>query len=198
MKASETISIVQLADRTGLSVSAIRFYETKRLVTAERNSGGQRRFRRSDIRRLSFVMAAQQLGFSINQIGQHLQGLPDQRTPTKTDWERLSRSFRAELEDRIATLERLRDLLDGCIGCGCLSLKKCRLYLPGARAARHGTGPRYLMRDRPDGPWRAPCHPTRTFLHRGMPSRGRENTAWKQLRSNDRQPPACQTIGKLG
>ena len=152
MNRSDTISIGQLADRTGLSVSAIRFYETKRLVNAERNSGGQRRFRRSDIRRLSFVMAAQQLGFSISQIGEHLQGLPDQRTPTKADWERISKGFRTELEARITNLERLRDLLDGCIGCGCLSLKKCQLYNPGDRAARHGPGPRYLMGDRPDNP----------------------------------------------
>ena len=152
MNRSDTISIGQLADRTGLSVSAIRFYETNRLVNAERNSGGQRRFRRSDIRRLSFVMAAQQLGFSISQIGEHLQGLPDQRTPTKADWERISKGFRTELDARITNLERLRDLLDGCIGCGCLSLKKCQLYNPGDRAARHGSGPRYLMGDRPDNP----------------------------------------------
>lgn len=150
MKATDSIAIGQLARRTGLSVSAIHFYEVKGLVKPERNSGGQRRFRRSDIRRLSFVMAAQQLGFTIQQISQHLHRLPDQRTPTKADWARISRSFRKELDRKIEDLHRLRDQLDGCIGCGCLSLQKCKLYNPGDRAARLGAGPRYLMGDRPD------------------------------------------------
>ena len=150
MKATDSIAIGQLAERTGLSVSAIRFYESKGLVLAARNSGGQRRFRRSDIRRLSFVMAAQQLGFSIQQISEHLHDLPDQRTPTKADWARISKNFRKELDLKIENLHRLRDKLDGCIGCGCLSLKKCTLYNPGDRAARLGAGPRYLMGDRPD------------------------------------------------
>lgn len=149
MKPTDSIAIGQLAERTGLSVSAIRFYESKGLVKPDRNSGGQRRFRRSDIRRLSFVMAAQQLGFSIQQITGHLNGLPDQRTPTKADWARISKSFRTELDMRIENLKQLRDQLDGCIGCGCLSLKKCSLYNPNDRAARLGAGPRYLMGDRP-------------------------------------------------
>ncbi len=133
-----------------MAVSAIRYYETQGLVTAERNSGGQRRFLRSDIRRLSFVLIAQQFGFTIDQIRSQLETLPEQRTPTKKDWARISRHFRKELDAKIETLTRLRDQLDGCIGCGCLSLRKCTLYNPEDRARRHGSGPRYLMGDRPD------------------------------------------------
>ena len=143
------LSIGQLADRTGLAVSAIRFYEEKGLVTSVRNAGGQRRFLRSDIRRLSFVMIAQRLGCSISEIAELLAGLPEGRTPTKRDWTRMSRAFRAMLDERIAMLERTRDLLDGCIGCGCLSLQNCKLYNPEDYASRHGAGPRWLMGDRP-------------------------------------------------
>jgi len=150
LRASDRLSIGQLAERTGLSVSAIRFYETKGLVIAERNAGGQRRFLRSDIRRLSFVMIAQQFGFTIDQIRTQLQKLPEQRTPNKKDWARISRHFRRELDAKIETLSNLRDQLDGCIGCGCLSLKKCTLYNPEDRAKRHGAGPRYLLGDKPD------------------------------------------------
>lgn len=144
MKASDGLSIGEVAARTGLSVSAIRFYEERGLVAPTRNSGGQRRFVRADIRRLSFILIAQQLGFSITQIHQRLAALPDERTPTQQDWTRMSREFRADLDCRIEMLTRLRDRLDGCIGCGCLSLKKCRLYNPQDRAARHGAGPRYV------------------------------------------------------
>ena len=145
-----TISIGQLAARTGVSVSAIRFYETERLIMAERNAGGQRRFLRSDIRRLSFVKIAQQFGFSIGQIRDELAILPDGRTPTKADWARISQNFRDALNDRIQTLTALRDNLDGCIGCGCLSLDRCALYNPDDQAGKHGSGPRYLMGDAPD------------------------------------------------
>lgn len=150
MRASDRLSIGQLAERTGLSVSAIRYYETQGLVAAERNAGGQRRFLRSDIRRLSFVLIAQQFGFTIDQIRAQLHTLPEGRTPTKRDWARISRSFRRELEAKIETLSRLRDQLDGCIGCGCLSLQKCALYNPDDRARHKGAGPRYLLGDRPD------------------------------------------------
>ncbi len=150
MRATDRLSIGDLAARTGLAVSAIRYYETQGLITAERNAGGQRRFLRSDIRRLSFVLIAQQFGFSIEQIRTQLQTLPDGRSPTKKDWTRISRRFRRALDAKIETLTRLRDKLDGCIGCGCLSLQKCSLYNPDDRARRHGTGPRYLMGDRPD------------------------------------------------
>ncbi|MDA4848088.1 redox-sensitive transcriptional activator SoxR [Hoeflea poritis] len=149
MKASDRLSIGELARRTGLAVSAIRYYETEGLLTAERNAGGQRRFLRSDIRRLSFVQIAQRFGFTIGEIREQLQSLPLERTPTKADWSKISRGFRHELDARISTLTRLRDDLDGCIGCGCLSLKKCKLYNPEDRARRYGSGPRYLLGDDP-------------------------------------------------
>lgn len=152
MRSNTWLSIGQLSGRTGLSVSAIRFYEEKGLIAPERNAGGQRRFRRSDIRRLSFVMVAQQFGFSIRQIKERLHALPDGRTPNKKDWTRIGASFRDDLDARIETLSRLRDLLDGCIGCGCLSLQSCKLYNPEDRASALGAGPRYLMGDRPETP----------------------------------------------
>ncbi|WP_136659830.1 redox-sensitive transcriptional activator SoxR [Nitratireductor sp. XY-223] len=149
MKARDRLPIGELARRTGLAVSAIRFYEAEGLITSERNAGGQRRFLRSDIRRLSFVQIAQRFGFTIEQIREQLQSLPLERTPNKADWSKISRGFRRELDARIETLTRLRDDLDGCIGCGCLSLKKCKLYNPEDRARRHGSGPRYLLGDDP-------------------------------------------------
>lgn len=142
------ISIGELAQRTGLSVSAIRFYEGRGLVEPFRSSGGQRRFLRSDIRRLSFIRIAQQLGLSIDGIGHELAKLPLGRTPNAADWKKISQEVRKLLDDRIAALTRTRDLLDGCIGCGCLSLRKCALYNPGDRAAASGAGPRYLLGDR--------------------------------------------------
>ena len=145
------ISIGELSRRTGLAHSAIRYYEDEGLVHPERTAAGQRRFLRSDIRRLSFVMIAQKLGFPLARIRELLQGLPDRRTPNARDWSRISTEIRSELDERIAQLERLRDTLDGCIGCGCLSLDKCALYNPDDRARAHGTGPRWLMGDRSDG-----------------------------------------------
>ena len=149
LHASDRLSIGQLAERTGLSVSAIRFYEAEGLVSAERNAGGQRRFLRSDIRRLSFVLIAQQFGFTIEGIRSQLKTLPAERTPNKRDWTRISRRFRRELDAKIETLNRLRDHLDGCIGCGCLSLRRCALFNPDDSARSHGPGPRYLLGDRP-------------------------------------------------
>ena len=149
MRATDRLSIGQLASRTGLAVSAIRYYEGQGLVSAFRNAGGHRRFARSDIRRLSFVMIAQQFGFSIEQIRQQLDAIPNARNPGKDDWARISSKFRAELDRRIETLSLLRDKLDGCIGCGCLSLEKCALYNPRDRAAAKGPGPRYLLGDKP-------------------------------------------------
>ena len=142
-------SIGALAARTGLAVSAIRYYEAQGLIKPWRNAGGQRRFERADLRRLSFVMIAQQFGFTLPQIKAELDRLPGGRTPTKADWARISEGFRAALDARIATLTKLRDNLDGCIGCGCLSLEACALYNPTDRAAQHGRGPRYLMGDDP-------------------------------------------------
>ncbi len=143
------ISIGYMAERTGLAVSAIRYYEEQGLVAPWRNAGGQRRFLRADIRRLSFVMIAQQFGFSLPEIRDLLSQLPGGRTPTPEDWAALSATFRSHLDQRIETLERLRDNLDGCIGCGCLSLPKCALYNPKDSAQTRGSGPRYLMGDRP-------------------------------------------------
>ena len=149
MRPTDAISIGQLSSRTGIAVSAIRYYETQGLVHPDRNAGGQRQFRRADIRRLSFVRIAQQFGFSIDQIGEQLRMLPEARTPTKADWGRIAVKFRAELDARIETLTKLRDNLDGCIGCGCLSLRKCKLYNPNDEARHKGSGPRYLMGDKP-------------------------------------------------
>lgn len=147
---SEMLSIGKLASRTGLSITAIRFYEDEGLVRAQRNAGGQRRFSRGDIRRLSFVKICQGLGFSLADVRQALSGLPDGRTPTKRDWEKLSREFSKDIDERIDALTQLRDTLTGCIGCGCLSLAKCRLYNPDDKAASLGAGPRYLMGDKAD------------------------------------------------
>lgn len=144
----ELLSIGKLATRTGLSITAIRFYEAEELVRAQRNAGGQRRFTRGDIRRLSFIKICQGLGFSLAEIRQALSELPDGRTPTKRDWEKLSREFCKDIDKRIDALSQLRETLTGCIGCGCLSLAKCRLYNPDDKAAMNGPGPRYLMGDK--------------------------------------------------
>lgn len=150
MRATDFISIGQLAGRVGIAVSAIRFYETKGLISSIRNAGGQRRFLRSDVRRLSFVLIAQQLGFSIHDIAQELSALPSGRTPTKSDWAAASERFRIRLDERIQAMNTMRDRLDGCIGCGCLSLDVCQLYNPEDRANAAGAGPRYLLGDRRD------------------------------------------------
>ncbi|MCA8891156.1 redox-sensitive transcriptional activator SoxR [Hyphomonas jannaschiana] len=139
------LSIGDVARRTGLSVSAIRFYESRGLVKPDRRPSGQREFARADIRRLSFILIAQQMGLTIEEIGEVLSDLPDNRTPTKADWTRISQHFRKRLDDHIAMVERLRNRLDGCIGCGCLSLKTCKLYNPDDRARAAGPGPRFVM-----------------------------------------------------
>lgn len=149
MKPTDRLSIGQLAERTGLSVSAIRYYETQNLIDSERNSGGQRRFMRSDIRRLSFVQITQQFGFSIEQIRGLLEALPEGRTPNKADWRQISRTIRKELDNKIQTIEKLRDNLDGCIGCGCLSLRNCALYNEDDYLRKNGIGPRLLLGDKP-------------------------------------------------
>lgn len=150
MKGTDLLTIGDLSERTGLSVSAIRFYEEKGLVHPSRNAGGQRRFLRADIRRLSFVLVAQEFGFSIAEIAAQLQRLPEGRAPTKADWTRISRDFRSHLDRKIERMTALRNKLDGCIGCGCLSMKTCQLYNAGDAAARKGRGPRFLLGDRPD------------------------------------------------
>ena len=142
------LTIGQIANRTGLAVSAIRYYEDEGLITPQRTQGGQRRYPRSDIRRLSVVMVAQQMGLTLAEIRAALASLPAGRTPTQADWAQLSAQFRARLDARIAGLTLLRDKLDGCIGCGCLSLKHCALYNPEDEARRAGPGPRHLVAER--------------------------------------------------
>ena len=146
--ASPLLTIGELARRTGLSVSAIRFYEARGLVSPVRTGGNQRRFMRSDIRRLSFALIAQRLGLTLAEIEAELATLPLDQAPSAADWEAISRRVRSRLDERIAMLERTRELLDGCIGCGCLSLDRCALYNPGDRAARAGAGPRFLLGDK--------------------------------------------------
>ena len=142
------LTIGELARRTGLSVSAIRFYEARGLVGAIRTSGNQRRFLRSDIRRLSFALIAQRCGLTLAEIEAELARLPLGRAPTRADWTAIGERLRSRLDARIAMLEATRDRLDGCIGCGCLSLETCALYNPGDRAGSAGPGPRFLLGDK--------------------------------------------------
>jgi MerR family redox-sensitive transcriptional activator SoxR len=148
MAPAPLLSIGELAQRTGLSVSAIRFYEQRRLVSAIRTSGNQRRFLRSDIRRLSFALIGQRLGLTLAQIEAELATLPQGRPPSREDWQAISRRIKGALEARIALLQATRERLDNCIGCGCLSLDRCALYNPDDRAARAGSGPRFLLWDK--------------------------------------------------
>ena len=141
----DLIPIGDMARRTGLSVSAIRFYEDKGLIEPVRTSGNQRRFFRSDIRRVSFILIAQQLGLSLGEIELQLKKLPHGRTPNARDWEAISRSIQAVLDHKIAQMQSMRDRLDGCIGCGCLSLKRCAIYNPEDRMASLGSGPRFIL-----------------------------------------------------
>ena len=143
---NDVLTIGELSRRTGIPGSAIRFYETKGLIEPFRSSGGTRRFVRSDIRRLSFVLIAQRLGLSISEIAETLRSLPHARTPTSSDWASISTQLRAEIDARIGLMEQIRDQLDSCIGCGCLSLSNCALYNPGDRAGRGGAGPRHITR----------------------------------------------------
>ena len=141
------LTIGDLAARTGLAVSAIRFYETHGILAPLRNEGGHRRYARSDIRRISFVIAAQRLGFPLAEIAQHLAHLPPHKALSKADWQRISTAFGQEIDRRIADLQRLRSRLDGCIGCGCLSLENCHLYNPDDNAAAGGPGPQRAYHD---------------------------------------------------
>ncbi len=145
------LSIGEVAERAGVAASALRFYEREGLIEATRSDGGQRRYPRDVLRRIAFVRAAQRVGLTLDEIRGALASLPDGRTPNARDWERLSRSWRPLLDARIAELERLRDRLDSCIGCGCLSLGDCALSNPADVAARLGPGARWLAGDRPAG-----------------------------------------------
>jgi len=144
------LTIGEMSRRTGVPVSAIRFYEAKGLLSPIRTGGNQRRFLRSDIRRLSFALVAQQLGLNLSEIEEELRRLPNGRAPTQADWQAVSTRIRDRLDRRIALLQRTRDRLDGCIGCGCLSLERCALYNPRDRAGARGPGPQYLLGDPPD------------------------------------------------
>jgi MerR family redox-sensitive transcriptional activator SoxR len=143
------LSIGEVAQRAGLATSALRFYEHEGLIRSSRTPGDRRRYDREVLRRLAFIRVAQRLGLSLEEIRAALATLPDGRTPTVADWARLSRAWNERLAAQIAMLERLRDELTSCIGCGCLSLKACGLYNPHDAAAALGDGPRYLLGDRP-------------------------------------------------
>lgn len=144
------MTIGEVVERSGFAGSAVRFYEQEGLVTSERTSGNHRIFRRHVIRRLAFIKVAQQVGLSLDEIRQALSLLPLDQAPTKRQWEVVSRSWRHRLNEQIETLERLRDELTNCIGCGCLSLSACKLSNPNDAAAALGEGPRYLMGDSAD------------------------------------------------
>jgi MerR family transcriptional regulator, redox-sensitive transcriptional activator SoxR len=138
------LTIGQLSDRSGVATSALRFYEAQGLIGSERSAGNQRRYRRSTLRRVAFIRAAQQVGLSLEEVEAALATLPLGRTPTKADWDRLSRHWRARLDEQIAALEALRDRLSSCIGCGCLSLRRCALSNPGDAVAARGPGAQLL------------------------------------------------------
>ena len=146
------ITITELARRSGVAASALRYYEELGLITAERTRGNQRRYRRSVLRRVAVIRVAQGMGVSLRQIHAAFAKLPDRRDPTPADWERLSRIWQNELDERIETLRRLRDQLSSCIGCGCLSLETCGLFNPADQAQSGGTGARYLLGDTPPSP----------------------------------------------
>jgi MerR family transcriptional regulator, redox-sensitive transcriptional activator SoxR len=146
---TDDVSIGELAARTDVAPSALRFYEAQGLIRAVRTGGGQRRFPREVMRRVAFIRIAQRVGLTLDEIRAALASLPRSRTPTPADWARLSKAWRPRLDEQIAVLTRLRDQLSSCIGCGCLSLKACALYNGDDRAAALGAGPRYLLGDRP-------------------------------------------------
>jgi MerR family transcriptional regulator, redox-sensitive transcriptional activator SoxR len=145
------LTIGEVARRSGVAASALRFYEERGLITSERAGSGHRRYPRAVLRRIAFIVFAQRIGLSLDEIGAELAKLPPDRAPTRRDWSRLSRAWTERVDRRIAELERLKASLTECIGCGCLSLERCRLANPGDRAARLGPGPRYWVGDAPPG-----------------------------------------------
>jgi len=144
MQTSDLLTVSDVAARSGFAPSALRFYEREGLIQATRTSGNQRRYERGVLRRLAFIRAARNVGLTLEEVAAALATLPDARTPTKADWTRLSRTWRFRLDAQIAALEKLRDGLDSCIGCGCLSLKRCAMSNPGDIARVDGPGARYL------------------------------------------------------
>jgi MerR family transcriptional regulator, redox-sensitive transcriptional activator SoxR len=137
----DLLTVSEVVARSGFAASALRYYEREGLVSASRTSGGQRRYQRSVLRRLAFIRAAGNVGLSLEEIRAELAGLPDERTPTKSDWHRISAHWRVRLDEQVAALEALRDKLDSCIGCGCLSLKQCGISNPADRAATSPDAP---------------------------------------------------------
>ncbi|HEU4424650.1 MAG TPA: redox-sensitive transcriptional activator SoxR [Pilimelia sp.] len=141
----DLLTIGEIAARSGVAPSALRYYERIGLIRAGRTTGNQRRYERAELRRIAFIRIAQQVGVSLDEIRAALASLPESRTPTRTDWARLSARWRGRLQAQIDLLERLRDELTGCIGCGCLSLQRCQLYNPSDVLAAEGSGPRRLL-----------------------------------------------------
>jgi MerR family redox-sensitive transcriptional activator SoxR len=144
---SELLTISEVARRSGVAASALRFYEERGLIASERAGSGHRRYRRPVLRRIAFILFAQRIGLTLDEIGDELGKLPGDRVPDRRDWARLSSTWTGRIDDRIAELQRLRAGLTECIGCGCLSLARCRLANPGDRAAARGAGPRYWVGD---------------------------------------------------
>jgi len=145
--AADELTIGELSARSGVASSALRFYERKGLIEAERTTGNQRRYRRATLRRVALVQAGRAAGIPLEQIRRALETLPSERTPARRDWERLSRNWRIDIDRRIATLQAIRDRLETCIGCGCLSIDRCTLLNPDDEAAALGAGARYLHSD---------------------------------------------------
>ena len=146
---SELLTIGEVSRRSGVASSALRFYEERGMIESERAGSGHRRYTRPVLRRIAFIVFAQRIGLSLDEIGEELAKLPPERAPNRRDWSRLSNGWSARIDDRIAELERLKHGLTECIGCGCLSLERCRLANPDDRAAGQGPGPRYWVGDRP-------------------------------------------------
>jgi len=145
----ELLTIGEVAHRSGVAASALRFYEERGLIESEREGSGHRRYQRAVLRRIAFIVFAQRIGLTLDEIATELAKLPPDRAPTKREWSRLSSSWTSRIDERIAELERLKAGLTECIGCGCLSLARCRLANPDDRAASKGPGPRYWIGDRP-------------------------------------------------
>jgi len=138
------LSIGELSQRSGVATSALRYYEAQGLIRSERSAGNQRRYERATLRRVAFIRSAQRVGLTLEEIAEALSTLPEGRNPTRADWASLSREWRPRVDEQIARLERLRDKLDSCIGCGCLSLKPCALRTPDDEVAARGPGPVFL------------------------------------------------------
>ena len=146
---AESLTIGEVSKRSGVAASALRFYVDRGLITSERAGSGHRRFPRAVLRRIAFIVFAQRVGLTLEEIGAELAKLPPDRAPTRRDWSRLSSKWGERIDQRIAELERLKVGLTECIGCGCLSLERCKLANPEDRAADRGAGPRYWIGDRP-------------------------------------------------